>query len=260
MKESSDLKTPMKRKAGTRAGLTKAAIAAAAVKLIETGGMSKFSLRELAKELGVGATTIHAHFRGGVNEISKAIAAAALSGLAPPFKPKQEPDDYLREVLFSILKTLHGRPTVATLVVLQLSSNPVLDPLLAERLLLALAELGVATQERPKMFQRTMGVILEMILSESSRSSSAEQMEASAQMHETIASLSPTEFPNLTELREAIVAETIPAEGSKPSPEVAAAYADRLVATLAVYWKRGGSVKPTSAPARGHALSALVSE
>ena len=173
-KESSGLKTLKKRKAGTRAGLTKAAIAAAAVKLIETGGMSKFSLRELAKELGVVPTTIHAHFRGGVNEISKAIAVAALSGLATPFKPKQEPGDYLRELLFSILKALHGRPTVATLVVLQLSSNPVLDPLLAERLLLALAELGIPTEARPNMFQRMMGVILEMILSVSSRSSSAE--------------------------------------------------------------------------------------
>ena len=96
-KTSSGLKTLKKRKAGTRAGLTKPAIAAAAAKLIETGGMGKFSLRELAKELGVGPTTIHAHFKGGVNEISKAIAVAALSGLAPPFKPKQEPGDYLRE-------------------------------------------------------------------------------------------------------------------------------------------------------------------
>ena len=48
----------------------------------------------------------------------------------------------------------------ATLVVLQLSSKSPLDPLLAERLLLALAELGVPTAARPKMFQRAMGVIL----------------------------------------------------------------------------------------------------
>ena len=130
------------------------------------------------------------------------------------------------------MKTLHGRPTVATLVVLQLSSNPVLDPRLAERLLLALVELGVPTEARPKMFQRAIGVILEMILSESSRSGSAEQKDASARMHQTIASLSPTEFPNLTELREALVADTFKAGGSKPSLEVAAAYVDRLVATL----------------------------
>ena len=44
-----------KRKAGTRAGLTKAAIvAAAAAKLIESVGANGFSLRKLAKALGVG--------------------------------------------------------------------------------------------------------------------------------------------------------------------------------------------------------------
>jgi hypothetical protein len=47
-----------KRKAGTRAGLTKAAIVAAAAKLIESVGANGFSLRKLAKALGVGPTAI----------------------------------------------------------------------------------------------------------------------------------------------------------------------------------------------------------
>ena len=55
-----------KRKAGTRAGLTKAAIVAAAAKLIEGVGANGFSLRRLAKALGVGPTTIYFHFEGGV--------------------------------------------------------------------------------------------------------------------------------------------------------------------------------------------------
>ena len=64
-----------KRKAGTRAGLTKAAIvAAAAAKLIESVGANGFSLRKLAKALGVGPTTIHFHFEGGVGAVSSAVA------------------------------------------------------------------------------------------------------------------------------------------------------------------------------------------
>jgi len=47
-----------KRKAGTRAGLTKAAIAAAAAKLIGSVGANGFSLRKLANALGVGPITI----------------------------------------------------------------------------------------------------------------------------------------------------------------------------------------------------------
>ena len=54
------------------------------------------------------------------------------------------------------------------------------------------------------MFRRAMGVIFEMILAECGRSRAADQKEASAQMHKTIAALLPTEFPNLTELREVL--------------------------------------------------------
>ena len=51
-------------------------------------------------------------------------------------------------------------------------------------------------------------------------------------MHEAIAALSASEFPNLTEFREALVAETVEAGTLKPSEEVAALYAGRLIATL----------------------------
>ena len=194
-----------KRKAGTRAGLTRPAIVAAAAKLIESAGANGFSLRKLAKALGVGPTTIHFHFEGGVGAVFSAVAQQALADVTRPFKPKEEPAAYLGELLLRILEALHARPVVAKLVVLQLSSNPVLHPLLAERLLLALAALGAPAEARPRMFRRAMGVIFEMILAECGRSSAADQKEASAQMHKTIASLSPTEFPNLTELRDAIV-------------------------------------------------------
>lgn len=233
-KKTSGPNVKEKRKAGTRAGLAKPAIAAAAAKLIESVGANGFSLRKLAKALGVGPTTIHFHFEGGVGAVLGAVAQQALAGVTRPFKPKEEPAAYLGELLLKILQALHARPVVAKLVVLQLSSNPLLDPLLAERLLLVLAALGAPTEARPTMFRRAMGVIFEMILAESGRSSAADQKEASAKIHETIASLSPTEFPNLTELREALVAETVQAGAAKPSPEVVAEYADRLITTLGV--------------------------
>ena len=79
--------------------LTKAAIAAAAAKLIESIGASEFSLRKLAKALDVGPTTIHAHFKGGAGAILGAVAALALAGARRPFKPREEPAGYLRELL-----------------------------------------------------------------------------------------------------------------------------------------------------------------
>lgn len=222
-----------KRKPGTRAGLTKSVIAAAAVKLIDSRGMDEFSVRKLAEAVGVGPTSIHAHFKGGIRAISSAAAAQALAGTTRPFKPMEQPAEYLRELLLRVLQSLHGRPELARVVVLELSSNPTLVPLLAERLLLTLTALGVPTEALPKTLQRAMGVILEMILAVSVRSKAAEQKWLSAQMNKAIAALPSTEFPNLTELREALVAETIQAGASKPSPEVAAQYADRIIAMLA---------------------------
>jgi len=164
-----------KRKPGTRAGLTKPRIAAAAAKLFETGGPGEFSVRKLASAMGVGPTSIHAHFKGGTEAVLEAVAAQALSGMTRPFKPKEEPTEYLRELFLKILQSLHARHEIARLVVLRLSSNPILDPLLAERLLLTLTALGVPKDALPNTFQRSIGAILEMILMVSARSKPTEQ-------------------------------------------------------------------------------------
>jgi NAD(P)-dependent dehydrogenase (short-subunit alcohol dehydrogenase family) len=118
-----------KRKPGTRAGLTKSLIAAAAVTLIDSAGMDQFSVRKLATAMGVGPTSIHAHFKGGTEAVLRAVAVQALAGTTRPFKPMEEPAEYLRELLLRMLEALHARPVVADLVVLRLSSDPILDPL-----------------------------------------------------------------------------------------------------------------------------------
>ena len=226
------IKKKPKRKAGTRAGLTKAAIATAAAKLLEAPGAGEFSLRKLAKAMGVVPATVHAHFKGGFNAVSGAIAIAALSDVAPPFKPTQQPADYLREVFWNILKVLHGRPTVANCVVLQISANVLLVPVLAERLLLSLDELGVPKNAQPKMLRRAMGAIFDMILTQSTQSKPAVQKRASLQLDAEIKGLSPTEFPHLAELRKALIAEAASATAHPPSADLAAQHVDRLIAGL----------------------------
>jgi hypothetical protein len=109
----------------------------------------EFSVRKLASAMGVGPTSIHAHFKGGTEAVLDAVAAQALAGTTRPFKPMEEPAEYLRELLLKMLQALHPRPTVARLVVLLLSSDPILEPLLAERLLLTLTALGVPSTSRP---------------------------------------------------------------------------------------------------------------
>jgi hypothetical protein len=92
--------------------------------------------------------------KGAGRGIYATIVVKALAGVARPFKPKEQPSAYLAELLFKILEALQARPVIAKFVVLQLSSNPLMDPLLAERLLLALAALDAPMEARPRLFQR----------------------------------------------------------------------------------------------------------
>ena len=110
-----------KRKAGTRAGLTKREVKGPPRSI----SISKAALGPSFARSPAGAGRRHPAVQGegGARRL-------------------------LGELLLRILEALHARPAVAKLVVLQLSSNPVLSPLLAERLLLALAALGVPTEAR----------------------------------------------------------------------------------------------------------------
>ena len=226
------IKKKPKRKAGTRAGLTKAAIAAAAAKQLEAPEAGGLSLRKLAKAMGDVPTTIHAHFKGGISDVIAAIAGSALADVTRPYKPKEEAAVYLRDLFLGILTALHGRQTVARLAVIELSSNSVLVPLLAERLLLSLTELGVPNTSLPQMVHRALGAIFEMILTESARSKPAAQKQASIQMNKAVAALSPIEFPNVTMLGEALVAETATGTAPSPTADVAARYVNRLISGL----------------------------
>ena len=60
------------------------AIVAAAAKLIESVGANGFSLRKLAKALGVGPTTIHFHFEGGVGSVFCALTDRNCEGFCHP--------------------------------------------------------------------------------------------------------------------------------------------------------------------------------
>jgi AcrR family transcriptional regulator len=94
-----EARSEAKAEAGTRAGLTKSGIAAAAVKLIDNVGMDEFSVRRLAKAMGVGPTSIHAHFKGRIRAISSAVTVQVLAGTTRPFKLMEEPVGYLRDGL-----------------------------------------------------------------------------------------------------------------------------------------------------------------
>jgi hypothetical protein len=49
--------------------------------------------------MGVGPTSIHARFKGGIGAVLDAVAAQAVAGTIRPFKSMEQPAEYLRELL-----------------------------------------------------------------------------------------------------------------------------------------------------------------
>src|SRR5271165_944072 len=94
--------------------MTRAKIVDAAVKLWDSAGPEGFTIRKLAARLKVVPTTIRAHVKGGIAELRREIARRILAELTPPYKPNQDPNDYLREFFRSALESFRQRPTLAS--------------------------------------------------------------------------------------------------------------------------------------------------
>jgi AcrR family transcriptional regulator len=131
---------------GQRAGLTRDIILAKAVRLLHAGG-GGLSMRTLAKALGVQSRTVHSHFKGGLDELGVALAQKALADVARPLKPRDTRGEYIRELFRTVLAAVHGQSALAKIVALELSHNYSLNPLVPERILVALTEAEVPDKE-----------------------------------------------------------------------------------------------------------------
>ena len=125
---------PKKRTPGQRAGMNPLKIAEAARELWAAEGPDNFTIRKLAKKLKVGPTTIHAHFKGGLSELRRAIARRSLEDLVPAYKPKQGPKDYLQQFFRESLATFRKSPHLGRLVALEVTAAPMLSLVFAERI------------------------------------------------------------------------------------------------------------------------------
>ena len=221
-----------KRKAGTRAGMTRAKIVDAATKLWLSGGPDNFSIRAVAKCLNVVPTTIRAHFKRGMGELLNEIAGSAAAALAPPYKPQQDPKVYLRGLFHSALFAFRQKPQLGRLVVLRLSNDPFLNPVFAERICATLAAIA-----KKGDVARGLHIFLEhfagLIIVETSSWAAGKPEEAKAKALEQIEALSSTEFPTLRIAGEMLAVDLKKRGAPGYLKKTADAAADALIAALA---------------------------
>ncbi len=116
-------------------------IAVAALALIDADGLTAFSLRNLAKALGVSAAALYWHLPNR-NAVLAEVVALVIAGVSP-----QEPlpwQTYLRELIAAFRAALHRHPNAAPLLGAAIVTNSATDLALVEGILSALDQAGFA--------------------------------------------------------------------------------------------------------------------
>jgi TetR/AcrR family tetracycline transcriptional repressor len=122
--------------------LNRDTIIAAALAEIDLVGLDNFSLRNLAKALGVFPTAV-SWYVAGRSQLLAEVAHKVLEDIIPPgFHDSWQ--GYLREFLQRFRQAIRAHPNVAPLIGTQLVANPAVDLDFVERLLAALAHAGLS--------------------------------------------------------------------------------------------------------------------
>ena len=226
------LKKPPKRKPGQRAGLNRGIIIAKALNLIESNG--DLSIVAIAKALKVAPAAVSAHFSGRLSEILSECAREVFSDVARPFQPGEGWEAYLQDLFVAISKAFDDHRSIALFVGKELASNYYLNPLLVERVLLALKAAGFPDSARAKALDLVMSSLIGFIAVECFAIAAVPQW--IKRQSDMIDGLSASEHAQIKTLKhqllEAAAERSAPVGGEGPPQTKAERYADHLIAGL----------------------------
>ena len=134
---------PRRRAAPVAIGLTREAVIAAALEQIDRHGLGSFSIRNVAKSLGVNPTVVGWHI-GSRNLVLAEVVAAVQRELAPPMREGETWQDWLRSLFVRYRAVIRQHPNVAPLIGAELVSNARVNLDLVERILHVLSAAGFA--------------------------------------------------------------------------------------------------------------------
>lgn len=123
-------------------GLSREAIVAAAIALIDEDGLAAFSIRALARRLGVYPTAIYWHIGGAKDDLYSEITATMTAGLMRPDEAAADWRDTLRILFRRYRAAAHEHPDIAALIGAQIKSNGPPHAGLVEIVVAALRQAG----------------------------------------------------------------------------------------------------------------------
>jgi TetR/AcrR family tetracycline transcriptional repressor len=178
-------------------GLSQERIVEAAIRLIDESGLESFSVREVARLLGVYPTALYWHIAGGRNALLAQVASTTLGDVAPPFSAGDDWADWIRTLFHQCRDSLRRHPNVAPLLGAQLVSNAGVDPALVERALSALTEAGFRGERLVDAYNAVIAAMLGYVTLELSPVPVDDPYGWAKEFEHKIRNLSPSEYPHL---------------------------------------------------------------
>src|SRR5215469_636431 len=122
------------------AKLSKELICATALRLIDRKGLTQFSLRDVARSLGVYPRAIY-WYVASRNELLSEVVVYALRNVYPPATSANW-QDWLRKLFIHYRQAIRKHPNIAPLIGASLLSGGAMHPETIERILSVLADAG----------------------------------------------------------------------------------------------------------------------
>jgi TetR/AcrR family tetracycline transcriptional repressor len=182
--------------------LTRNDIIAAALARVDRYGLEGFSIREVARDLGVYPTALYWHARGGRNEILGAIAATAMRDVAPAVEDVTDWREWLSQLFQRYREALHRHPNIAPLLGAQLVSNAGVDPVLVERVLAILERAGFSDVNLVNAYNAVIAAMIGFVTLELAPMPGEDPAGWADAVRQQIEGFSPQEFPILTRYRD----------------------------------------------------------
>jgi len=129
----------------------------AALLQIAERGLERFSLRDVARALGVYPTAVYWYFRSR-NELLAAVCAAAQRDVVPP--PREgDWQAWLRELFRRYRQAMHRHPHLAQLVGAQMLSNASIDLTLVDGILHMLQQAGCPEEQLVDLYNAVVAAL-----------------------------------------------------------------------------------------------------
>jgi AcrR family transcriptional regulator len=186
-------------------GLTREAVARAALERLDVEGIGGLSMRRLAEELGVGTMTLYGYFRSK-DELLDAVVDAGFADYEPPAE-HTDVRESLRAFVLAARDVLARHPALAEIR----GSGPILRPRgfqVTDLGIRLLTEWGLDAEDAARSFRLLFDYVFGYAIVNRRPPSAELRREALA----SLVALPPEEFPNVTAVS-AEMAEAVGGEG-----------------------------------------------